>query len=109
MSNSKVQCKNNYKDIQTQEIITKCINNKHIKTEVCALFLNQEVKLKYHDEETNLPIKGKHYTYIEIQKVSVEHCTANNLSTYRVNCRVLPYIQAEAIYSVSTFCVPDRR
>ena len=60
MSDGKILCKNNYKDIQTNLIMTKCINNKHIKTDICALFLNQEIKFKFHDEETNQQVKGIH-------------------------------------------------
>ena len=60
MSDGKILCKNNYKDIQTNLIMNKCINNKHIKTDICALFLNQEIKLKFHDEETNQQVKGIH-------------------------------------------------
>ena len=62
MENKKIHYKNNYKDLKIQQIISKCINKKHSKTEVCAMFLTQEKKYKICDEETNAPIKGKaHY------------------------------------------------
>ena len=61
MNNKQICYKNNYRDINNKLIINNCINNKHKNSEVCALFLNQENKIKFYDENTNLPVKGRNY------------------------------------------------
>ena len=59
MEKGKICCKNNYKDIKTQQIIANCETNKHKKTDVCAMFLSQEKKTKSVEENSGSTIKGK--------------------------------------------------
>ena len=82
MEENKIIAKRDYKDIKTDTIMDKCIENKLNKSEIKAFYMTEDTKSSVLDEENN------NIT----QYVNNAYCNKDNLSNLKFKLRILPFL-----------------